>query len=40
LFPEAAALAAGRGWLEREAGRLRLTPEGLLFSDALFRLFF
>jgi oxygen-independent coproporphyrinogen-3 oxidase len=40
LFPEAAALAAGRGWLEREAGRLRLTPEGMLFSDALFRLLF
>jgi oxygen-independent coproporphyrinogen-3 oxidase len=40
LFPDAAALAAGRGWLEREAGRLRLTPEGMLFSDAVFRLLF
>jgi oxygen-independent coproporphyrinogen-3 oxidase len=40
LFPEAASLAAERGWLERDAGRLRLTPEGMLFSDALFRLLF
>jgi oxygen-independent coproporphyrinogen-3 oxidase len=40
LFPEAASLAAERGWLERDAGRLRLTPEGMLFSDALFRQLF
>ena len=33
-FREVAALGDGRGWLERAHGRLRLTPEGLLFSDA------
>lgn len=40
LFPEAAALGQERGWLERSGGRLRLTREGMLFSDALFRLLF
>jgi oxygen-independent coproporphyrinogen-3 oxidase len=40
LFPEAAALGEGHGWFERARGRLRLTQEGLLFSDSLFRLLF
>lgn len=40
LFPEAAALGEERGWLERAGGRVRLTSEGMLFSDALFRLLF
>jgi coproporphyrinogen III oxidase-like Fe-S oxidoreductase len=40
LFPEAAAFAGGRGWLERTGGRLRLTNDGMLFSDQLFRLLF
>ena len=40
LFAEAAALASERGWLERDAGPLRLTEAGMLFSDALFRLLF
>ncbi|HEY5998833.1 MAG TPA: radical SAM family heme chaperone HemW [bacterium] len=40
LFPEAAALGAARGWIARAAGRARLTAEGMLFSDALFRLLF
>ena len=40
LFPEAAALGDGRGWLERAAGRLRLTEPGMLFSNEIFRLLF
>jgi oxygen-independent coproporphyrinogen-3 oxidase len=40
LFPEALSLAAEKGWLERGADRLRLTVEGMLFSDEIFiRLF-
>ena len=40
LFAEAAALGASRGWIGRAGGRARLTGEGLLFSDAVFRLLF
>jgi len=40
LFPEAAALGAERGWLERSGGRLRFTEPGILFSNELFRLLF
>jgi len=40
LFPEALNLGTERGWLERGPGRLRLTVEGMLFSDEIFlRLF-
>jgi len=37
LFPGAVAHGLRRGWLERAAGRLRLTGSGLLFSNAVFR---
>ena len=40
LFPEAAALGGERGWIESVDGRLRLTDQGLLFSDQIFRLLF
>jgi oxygen-independent coproporphyrinogen-3 oxidase len=40
LFAEAAALGAARGWIGRANGRARLTGEGMLFSDAVFRLLF
>ncbi len=40
LFPEAAALGTERGWLERSGGHLRLTAEGILFSNEIFRLLF
>jgi oxygen-independent coproporphyrinogen-3 oxidase len=40
LFPDAAALGREHGWLERTAGRVRLTPAGMLFSDSVFRLLF
>lgn len=40
LFPEAAALGAERGWIERSGGRLRLTERGVLFSNEIFRLLF
>ncbi|MEU4129481.1 STM4012 family radical SAM protein [Streptomyces wuyuanensis] len=34
-FPDELAAFAGRGWLEESGGLLRLTPEGLAYSDAL-----
>ncbi|AWK12216.1 coproporphyrinogen III oxidase family protein [Streptomyces spongiicola] len=34
-FPAELAAFAGRGWLEESGGLLRLTPEGLAYSDAL-----
>jgi oxygen-independent coproporphyrinogen-3 oxidase len=40
LFPGAARLGAARGWLEEAGGRLRLTEEGILLSNQLFRLLF
>jgi coproporphyrinogen III oxidase-like Fe-S oxidoreductase len=40
LFPEAAALGAQHGWLERRGDRASLTPEGMLFSDTVFRRLF
>lgn len=40
LFPEAATLGAERGWVERSGGRVRLTEEGILFSNEIFRLLF
>ena len=40
LFPEAAALGAEHGWIERSGGRLRLTESGILFSNEIFRLLF
>jgi oxygen-independent coproporphyrinogen-3 oxidase len=40
LFAEAAVLGSERGWLEHAGGRRRLTRQGMLFSDALFRLLF
>jgi oxygen-independent coproporphyrinogen-3 oxidase len=40
LFPEALTLGLERGWLERDAGRLRLTETGMLFSNQIFRLLF
>jgi oxygen-independent coproporphyrinogen-3 oxidase len=40
LFPEAAALGRERGWIERAGGRAHLTGQGMLFSNAIFRLLF
>ena len=40
LFPEAAALGEAQGWIESVGGRLRLTENGILFSNELFRLLF
>jgi oxygen-independent coproporphyrinogen-3 oxidase len=40
LFPDALAEARSRGWVEHAGGRLRLTQEGMLFSDAIFRALF
>jgi oxygen-independent coproporphyrinogen-3 oxidase len=40
LFPEATARAGENGWTERSAGRLRLTEDGILFSNEIFRLLF
>jgi oxygen-independent coproporphyrinogen-3 oxidase len=40
LFPEALKLGEQNGWLDRSGGRLSLTGEGILFSNAIFRLLF
>lgn len=40
LFPEGFSLAAGHGWILRDGDRMRLTEEGVLFSDELFQHFF
>jgi oxygen-independent coproporphyrinogen III oxidase len=40
LFPEAAALGREREWLDTAGGRLRLTGQGILFSNEIFRLLF
>jgi oxygen-independent coproporphyrinogen-3 oxidase len=40
LFPEGTAFGLRRGWLEETGRRLRLTAEGLLFSDEVFLRFF
>ncbi len=40
LFPQATALGSERGWLSSAGGRLRLTREGMLFSNEIFRRLF
>lgn len=40
LFSEGLRLAAGNGWILRDGDRIRLTEEGVLFSDELFQHFF
>lgn len=40
LFPEAAALGGGQGWLSSVDGHLRLTAAGILFSNEIFRRLF
>jgi oxygen-independent coproporphyrinogen-3 oxidase len=40
LFPEALKLGEQNGWIDTANGRLRLTEQGILFSNAIFRLLF
>jgi len=40
LFPEAMTLGREKDWIESSGGRLRLTEEGILFSNEIFRLLF
>ncbi|MEU5088950.1 STM4012 family radical SAM protein [Streptomyces sp. NPDC021356] len=39
-FPAQFALLGERGWLDRDGGLLRLTPEGMAWADAIGPLFF
>ena len=40
LFPETLTLGREKDWIESSGGRLRLTEEGILFSNEIFRLLF
>jgi len=40
LFPEALTQGREKDWIESSGGRLRLTEEGILFSNEIFRLLF
>ena len=40
LFPGALSLGAENGWIDRSGGRLRLTEQGILFSNEIFRQLF
>ena len=40
LFPEVAACGAERGWIVCSGGRVRLTEDGILFSNEIFRSLF